>query len=304
MAARPASGEQFILESGGARAVIGQVAAVLREFSVDGVLYTETWDDAVPPPFACGIVLAPWPNRVADGRWMYNGQLQQLDITEVERGHALHGLLRHTAYEFVASGEDFVELAAIIAPQHGYPFHLRNLVRYEVGDEGLLVTHEVTNLGGQPAPFGIGVHPFFRIGDVPTTELVLTVEAESYMATSELLIPIGSAPTATLPWDPREGVRVGDMTADTALTGIAAPDGYLAYRLDAPDGRSLVVWAEPAFGWVQLFTTREFPGPDGPRFALAIEPMTCGIDAFNRGDGLRWLEPDTTWSASWGARPD
>lgn len=91
---RPVSGEQFVLHRGDAVARVGQVAAVLREFSVGTTAYTETWDDADLPPMGCGIVLVPWPNRVADGRWSCDGATQQLDLTEPSRGHASHGLLR------------------------------------------------------------------------------------------------------------------------------------------------------------------------------------------------------------------
>ena len=82
----------------------GPGAAVLREFSVGAITYTETWDDAELPPMGCGIVLVPWPNRVADGRWGLDGATQQLDLTEPSRGHASHGLLRNTAYR-AAVGE-------------------------------------------------------------------------------------------------------------------------------------------------------------------------------------------------------
>ena len=58
---RPATGIQYEIRRGGAVARVGQVAAVLREFSVDGVHFTETWDDAWVPPMGCGMVLVPWP---------------------------------------------------------------------------------------------------------------------------------------------------------------------------------------------------------------------------------------------------
>jgi aldose 1-epimerase len=31
--------------------------------------------------------------------------------------------------------------------------------------------------------------------------------------------------------------------------------------------------------------------------------MTCAVNAFNTGVGLRWLDPGETWSGSWGLRP-
>ena len=40
----------------------------------------------------------PWPNRVEDGVWRWNGVRQQLDLTEPDKHNAIHGVLRHTAY--------------------------------------------------------------------------------------------------------------------------------------------------------------------------------------------------------------
>src|ERR1700712_2100450 len=122
--ARPATGHQFEIRRGNAIARVGQVAAVLREFSVNGVHFTETWDDSWVPPMGCGIVLAPWVNRVAGATWTYKGKPQKLDITEPATGNAIHGLLRNTAYTVEDQQPGSVTLEASIYPQHGYPFTL------------------------------------------------------------------------------------------------------------------------------------------------------------------------------------
>ena len=82
---------------------VGEVAAVLREFSVDGTHFTEIWDDDWVPPMGCGIVLVPWPNRIKDATWNYQDKPQKLDITDLSLGHATHGLLRNTAYQVTVS---------------------------------------------------------------------------------------------------------------------------------------------------------------------------------------------------------
>jgi aldose 1-epimerase len=76
--------------------------------------------------------------------------------------------------------------------------------------------------------------------------------------------------------------------------------------LSAADGTAVVLWADPVFRWAQVFSPDSFPGPGMPdqRIALAVEPMTCAVDALNSGDGLLWLQPGDTWSASWGLRPE
>src|SRR4051794_39456721 len=113
------SGDQFVLENGSARAEIGSVAAVLRSLTVGGIRLTEQVPADALPPHGCGIVLAPWPNRVRDGLWNLDGEPQQLDLTEPALGNASHGLLRNTAYRLIDKAADAVTLGAHIAPQHG-----------------------------------------------------------------------------------------------------------------------------------------------------------------------------------------
>ena len=303
---RPVSGRQFEISRGSAKVRVGQVAAVLREFSVSGVHFTETWPDDVVAPMGCGMVLAPWPNRVGGARWTYQGKTQQLDVTEPARGNAIHGLLRNTAYELVEQADDSVTLAASVYPQHGYPFTLDLAVTYALTDDGLRVTYELTNAGSASAPFGIGSHPYLRVGDHPAADLTITVAAATHALVDERMIPVAREPVLGTHLDLRAGLRVGDLNADAALTDIEVVDGRVEHRLAAPDGTALVLWADEDFRWAQVYSPDNFPGPGQPdqRVALAVEPMTCAVDALNSGDGLRWLEPGATWTASWGLRPE
>ena len=64
------------------------------------------------PAFCNGTVLVPWPNRVRDARWTYDGRVLQLDITEPARGNALHGLLQFTEHEVRERTDASVTLGA------------------------------------------------------------------------------------------------------------------------------------------------------------------------------------------------
>ena len=299
---RAASGEQADLVAGPFRARVGQVAAVLREFSKDGTHYTRTFPDQAQTPFGCGIVLVPWPNRVGGGRWTWNGRPQQLDLTEPARANAIHGLLRNTAYTIEQAGPASATLTASIYPQHGYPFALDTAVTYALSDAGLRVTHRVTNVGADTAPVGLGTHPFLRVGDVPAQDLVLTVRAATRVQVDDRLLPVADLPVDG-GFDLRGGRRVGELDLDTAFTDLTQVGGRHEHTLVAPDGRGVMLWTDPDFRFCQVFTTEAFPGPDGPGLAVAVEPVTCGIDAFNTGVGLRLLEPGEDWTVSWGLTP-
>lgn len=306
------TGEQFELTLTAGRrrstASITEVAAALREFRVNGVEVIDGYPADARPPFASGIVLAPWPNRIRDGVWLLNGERQQLDLTEPENGNAIHGLLRSRPYRVADRGAHFVTLEATIYPQHGYPFVIDTTVRYELSGDGIVVTHGLRNLSDAAAPVAVGAHPYVRVGDVPIGELTLTVCASTRFVTDDRQIPVREDPVDGTDVDLRAGLRVGDLHLDTAFGGVQhGSDGVARHRLTAPDGRFTEVWQGPDFGFVQVFTPHIFPRPttDEPERlgqAVAIEPMTAPPNAFNSGQGLRWLAPGESWSGSWGVR--
>ncbi|CAN5303520.1 aldose 1-epimerase family protein [soil metagenome] len=300
-AASEPTGEQFVLSRGGATAVITEVAASLRALSIDGVDLVQRYPDGTTPPFASGIVLMPWPNRVADAVWTLDGGLQQLDITEPSKHNAIHGLLRYTGYRVLERSEDALTLGATVFPQHGYPFHLETSVRYELVEGGLSVSHEVRNLSSSPAPVGIGAHPFLTIGDVPTEELVLTVHASTYFDVDARLLPHAELPVEGTRYDLRAGARAGGLVLDTAYGAVQPVDGAVA-SLRAPDGREVQLVQDDQHPYVQVFTARTYPKEDGPGLAIALEPMTAAPDALNSGLGLQWVHPGATWSVGWGIR--
>jgi aldose 1-epimerase len=301
---RAPTGEQFRLSrntpNGLAEAVIVEVAASIREFRIGDVELTEPYGEFSQPPFADGIVLVPWPNRIPDGIWTLDGVPQQLDLTEPDKHNAIHGLLRHAPYRVVERTEGAVTLGATVFPQHGYPFLLETSVRHELTDDGMTVTHRITNETDQPAPVAIGTHPFFQIGDVPTDELTLTVHAGTRFPVDARL-NVSAEIAVDGDYDLRHGRKVADVNLDDAF-GDVKPDNQVTAVLTAPDGRSVALWQDENFPYVQIFTTRKFPRGTGFVTAIAMEPMTAPANAFNTGQSLKWLNPGETWQAAWGIR--
>ena len=294
-----ATGEQFAISRGDSQAVIAALAGGLRSYTVEGSQLVETYPDDSIAPSAAGILLAPWPNRVADARWSLHGEIQQLDITEPSRGHASHGLLRNTAYTPVRHTKDAVELQAAIHPQHGWPFHLLHRVRYHLDGSGLRVRQELLNLSERSAPAAFGAHPFLRLGETPTEGLELIVNAGARFETDERLIPTEEVPVEA-EFDLRRGRRLSDLLLDTAYTRLTAEQGEYRHVLRAPDGRSLTLWTDQAFPYLHVFVTDRFPGRSR---AVALEPMTAPANALNSGEGLLWLDPGASVAGEWGIRP-
>jgi aldose 1-epimerase len=201
---------RWTIRSGGSEAVIGRRGAGLCAYTVDGVDVTDPLGEQEVPEAYQGLVLAPWPNRVPDGRWSWAGQELQLPVNEVPTGCALHGLVAWTAWSPRAVTEDAVELGVAIEPQPGYPFALDLTVRWSVAADGLRCRIGVQNTGWTAAPFGVAVHPYVVLPGCTVDDLELTLPAASWLETDERLRPVGLATTsgtarrcAAAGWTPR-----------------------------------------------------------------------------------------------------
>jgi aldose 1-epimerase len=298
----PATGEQFDLtfDGGAVTATVAELGASIRELVVDGVRLVQDYGRDALPSQASGITLVPWPNRVRGGRWRLDGADQQLDLTEPTRGNATHGLLRNTGYRVTDRSEAAITLTTPVFPQHGYPFHLDTSVRFELGADGMTVTHGIHNASDAAAPVGIGVHPYLRVGDTPFDDLTVTVHAATAILADDAKIPVGEQQVEGTDLDLRSGKRLAGLTLDQGYTDIALADGLVRHRLTAPDGSGVELWGQPDFAYTQVFTTDIYETDDGRIHAVAIEPMTCAADALNSGSGLRWLEPGDQWVTRWG----
>ncbi|MBP2436417.1 aldose 1-epimerase family protein [Microbacterium amylolyticum] len=294
------TGEQILLTRGDVTAHIAQVGAALRGLSVGGTNLVPPYPLGRTAPFGSGIVLVPWPNRIRDGEWTMtdpHGETydETLPISEPARGTAIHGLLRWAPY-VIEQGDGIATLRAAVIPQNGYPFALETSVTYELTDTGVTVTHTFENVGSAAAPVGVGTHPFFYIEGTDPRDLTITLPASTYFEVDERLLPLAEIDVDS-ETDLRSGKRLGDVSLDTAFGGLSRDDNGLAgSTLSGPDG-TLTVWQDEAFDYLQVFTTDAYP--DQP-YAVAIEPMTMPAEAFNTGQGVRWIEPGESWSVSWG----
>ena len=190
-----ATGEQFEITSDNGRAVVTEVGAGLRAFEWHGVPYLETFDAAADkPPLGSGSVLIPWPNRVAGATWEFNGKPQHLDMTEPDKGNAIHGLTRHQSWRTVLRETSSITLAADVDVQDGWPVPLHTSITYSLGDNGLTIEHTVRNVGDEAVPFGVGCHPYPRAGRSPREECTLQLAAHTILPLDpKTMIPSGPA---------------------------------------------------------------------------------------------------------------
>jgi aldose 1-epimerase len=297
------SGEQFELSLGSQSAVVVEVGGGLRTYSVDGrdVLDGYGLDDLSPS--GRGQVLIPWPNRIQDGRYEFDGRRHQLPLTEPEHGNAIHGLVRWAPWRAADREPARVVMEHIVYPQPGYPFTLALGVEYELDQAGLAVHTTATNLGSEPCPYGCGQHPYLRVGNGTVDTIELTAPGGRVLTHDERDLPAGAEPVDGTEFDFRAGRPIGATKLDNAFTQLERDeDGRARVRLRAPrDGPELTLWMDEGYGYLMLYTGDD--RPDVNRRSLAVEPMSCPPNAFRSGDALVRLEPGESVTCSWGITP-
>jgi aldose 1-epimerase len=297
----PLSGMQLTISDAGYTAEIATVGATLRTLRHDGRdLVVPFLADEVRPVFR-GAVLAPWPNRVVDGHYTFDGQDHELALTEPKRSHALHGLVGWTDFDVESVAPDRVVLTTTVAAQEGYPFRVVVRVEYLVGADGLRTTVTGTNTGDRPAPWGTGPHPYLSAGPGTVDDWTLTLPAAEVLeVTEDRLVPTALVPVHD-EFDLRTPTSIGTRFIDHAFTGFDRDaDGSAAITLTAADGHGVLVTFGPECSWAQIHTA-DHVVPEYHRAGLAVEPMTCAPDAFNAGEdrGLVVLTPGASHAAAW-----
>jgi aldose 1-epimerase len=298
-AGQPGEARSWTIRRAGHEAVIGRAGAGVRGYTVDGVDVVDPLEERELPSAYHGLVLAPWPNRIPDGRWSWAGRALELPVNEAATGCALHGLVAWSAWQLRDQSDDAVELGIALEPQPGYPFALDLSVRWSVGTEGLRCRITAWNTGWEAAPFGVAFHPYLVLPGCSVDDLALTLPAASWLEVDDRLRPLTLRSVEDGDRDFRQGAALRGRSLDTAFTDVSGAPVRVA-----GGGREIEVWADPAFRWWQVYTSDYFPtGSPRHRRALAVEAMTCGPDAFNTGRDLITLAPDERWNAEWGVRP-
>jgi aldose 1-epimerase len=294
------TGNQYTIRYGDQEAVVVQLGGGLRAYRQAGRPILSSYPESEMPPAAHGALLAPWPNRIANGRYRFKGQTYQLPVNEPDKGNAIHGLVRWTPFSLVELRRSSVTLSNRIYPQPGYPFLLDLTVVYDVSADGLTVSVTATNHSGNTCPFGFGQHPYFAIGPAGVDACMLKIPANDYLLTDpNTLLPTRWEPVGS-DYDFRDYREIGPLVLDTCYGNLArSADGNVYIGMRGPYHKELKLWMGDSFDFVQIFTADTLPAGQ-KRTVLAIEPMTCPPNAFNQGDEAYVLKPGEIMEMKWG----
>ncbi|OQW33471.1 MAG: hypothetical protein A4E19_03485 [Nitrospira sp. SG-bin1] len=292
------------------RAIVSPGGASLRRYlfiDTDGQEVDVVWgySEGSGKRGGQGDVLIPFPGRITNGRYTFEGQSLQLECNDKEGPNAIHGFVRGLPWHVRDVRPDRVTFEILLDAEtyaeRGYPFSLAVGVRYDLGASGLTCTFTVKNVGQQAAPVGVGFHPYFTVGTTVIDEAEVQIPGAAYVEFNERLVPTGKILNVTgTPWDYRRFRGIGRQRFNHCYVQLERDtQGMATASLRHPvSGRVIDVTMDSAFSAVVVYTGDAIV--DAPRAALAVEPMTCASDAFNHPDwGLKRLVPGESFSGTY-----
>ena len=177
-------------------------------------------------------------------------------------------------------------------------YHLGN---YELEEGELFCSFAVKNLSLETAPFGIAFHPYFSTSWLEGKALFQS-DAETSFILNENLIATGRSKTASTSKDLSVGKAVVGAKLDDGFTDLKFVNGVSSTKLISESGQGVEVWQEDIFKHLVIYTTDVLPTKQGAVSAIAIEPSTSEVNAFNSKQDLLLLSAGETRSGSWGIR--
>lgn len=246
---------------------------------------TENYWIGYDPREAASFPLVPYSNRIADGRFSYDGRTYQLPLNMPPEPHAIHGDGWQGRWTIDSANSSTVILT--FEPE-GAPIIYRSRQVFRLDDRGLTVTLEVTNTGPHALPFGFGHHPYF-----PRSEgLTLEAAVSGVWTLDDRKIPKDriSLPDA---WNFNQSKGLAALELDHCFTGFSG-----SATMHWPENNlTLAIATDPVFSHLVVFV------PPGKDF-VCVEPVsnvTDGVHQLVAGrvdTGLRVLQPKETLKGS------
>jgi galactose mutarotase-like enzyme len=261
----------------------GRIAQI--EIATDGGWTRLLHDDTATPaaernPLLWGsYLMAPWPNRIEHGVFVFDGRTYTLPITH--ETHAMHGVGFARGWTVDRANESSCELSLALG-ETAWPFGGRIVQRIAVSDDAVRQAVEV-HTDEARFPAGAGWHPWFLRQAGGSDDVRVSIDA-SEVYELDGMIPTGELRAVNADEDWRRGPFVGDRRLDTCYRDVRGP-----MRLTWDRFQLTLTSSENATHGVV------YTAPHG----VCVEPQTCAINAFNLderglpGTGTAIVEPDS-----------
>ncbi|MFK7946288.1 MAG: aldose 1-epimerase [Saprospiraceae bacterium] len=241
-------------------------------------------DDAVAKAVAKSHFLLPFPNRMKDGKYTFDGKSYQFPLNDTTLQHSLHGFLETIPMEIIHQEatdiQAIVELKGSFNGLEYYPFPFDFHVKYTLTNSELSIQTKIKNTGKTRMPIGFGWHPYFKLDTETVDVLKMQFPNCQSVEIDNRMIPTGKTMDYTAFSDLNS---IGNTSLDNCFILNNTNSKKVAITLQSKT-TTLSVWQETdAFPYFQIYTPPH-------RQSIAIEPMTCNVDAFNNKNGLWILE--------------
>ena len=248
-----------------------------------------------------GSNLFPYPNRIADAKYSFEGNDYTLPMNFPHENNAIHGLVYKRHFDVIEHengdiGCKFFIKYMIEEGTEGYPFKCMLEISYKLHiDKGFECTTKIMNMDDRHIPFGHGWHPYFLLGDSTIDDLWLQFPAEHKLEVDQRGIPTGSSEKYS---KFNKLNQIKDTALDSCFLLENTDQPAEIILLDKTLGTGYTIWQQRGinkYNYLQIYTPPA-------RKSIAIEPMTCAPNVFNNGKGLISLSPLEQVSISWGIR--
>ena len=257
----------------------------------------QTPEELVKNSWSKNIVLFPFPNRLRDGQYTHEGVTYQFEINNSDTQNAIHGFSKDVPLTVANVTTDAQEGSITCEYQHdgahkAYPFKFIFKITFILRGSTLEIEMQFTNHENKPIPVGLGWHPYFRISEKSDDTALQMPDCQLIMI-DERMLPTGKKQAFK---DFETLKKIGSTFLDNGFY-INNQEENAEVILQSELG-TLTYWQETGaakWNYVQVFTPPH-------RQSIAIEPMTCNMDAFNNKDGLILLIPKATLDGKFGVR--
>ncbi len=287
-------------ENGDALVVVPQFGATLLDLRFGGISVLDgykTPEELVENAWAKSAILLPYPNRLRDGQYTHAGKSYQFEINNKDTQNSIHGFGKNAPMTVKKVKITADEAMILCVWEHdgahrAYPFRFKVSIKMILRGGAFEMKMAFHNLDEGLIPVGLGWHPYFIMSE-NVSDTSLQMPESQLIAIDERMLPTGEK-TAYSEFNTLK--KIGDSSLDNGFF-IIEKDNTASVILESARGR-LHYWQEigvSKWNFLQVFTPPH-------RKSIAIEPMTCNIDAFNNQDGLVWLAPKAKLDGVFGVR--
>lgn len=272
------------LRSGNYHAVLTSGGAGLASFTLCGIDLVMPHDPHTLPKGYSGQTLLPWPNRLRDGQYMWDGQLREFPCNDEATHTALHGLVAESDWDILDVQDDSARFGISVTASAAFPWSFESQVHYVLDStRGLSVTITTRNLSDTPMPYGVSHHPYLRPGGGLVDEWVVQMPAQSVYEADEQMIPVRKHHVESFEQDYRSSRAMAGVSVDHCFTDL--PHGEWSTRITS-EKTGVTVELHSDARWLQMYSADAIG-----RGGVAVEPMTCPPNALATGEDLIIIPP-------------